>query len=606
MSANDNIIADLNVNTSNSNKTDSGEINAVITRIDDASSNPGSDDVEEMCLGDTTTMDQSQPDVYTPPGEDKSVSNSDSVTGESMETDKWALPSTKRNEKSNDIDKETNNSSKQNEVSGNEELKVELPPLKKDTSEMSDSKNDSQMSDTKYSDLSKFQSSESEISNSETMSVKLPPLEGDRTESEKNNGATLQDSLKPETTDCENERSQSPMDDKSSCGSLEGVYQIKWAKFKGKEVPIITQNENGPCPLLAIMNVLLLKGKIKFSSDTEIISSEQMMAHLGECIFANKPQNATEVVQLNYEQNMQDAMAVIHKLQTGLDVNVRFNSVSEFEYTPECIIFDLLGISLYHGWLVDPQNQSEVTAIGNCSYNQLVEKIISQRSSENHQLVTEALVAEGFLDRTASQLTYHGLCELSSTLKPDQLCVFFRNNHFCTLYRQKDELFLLVTDQGFLHERNVVWETLNNVEGDHYFVDSEFHTYTKPTPQEPVLPPDVSVNSDEQVNHDFLLAMSLQQEQQLCAEQMEVAEAPQQQPQHQRTHLSDAEFAARLQAEEDAQAAQQAAQPPAQPHGNQRVPPGGNQQRSRDRERPRDRERHRERSREKDSSCCIL
>ncbi|CAG2210110.1 MINDY1_2 [Mytilus edulis] len=508
----------------------------------------------------------------------------------------------------------------------------------------------------------------------------------------------------------------------------------------------------------------------------------------GECIFANKPQNATEVVQLNYEQNMQDAMAVIHKLQTGLDVNVRFNSVSEFEYTPECIIFDLLGISLYHGWLVDPQNQSEVTAIGHkgvqnhqlvtegrsqrgsesqqlvteersqsgtenhqlvtevrsqrgsesqqlvtegrsqrCSESQqlvtegrlqkgsesqqlvtegrsqrssegqqqvtegrsqrssesqqlvtegrsqrssenhqlvtegrsqrssenhqlvtegrsqrgsesqqLVTEGRSQRSSENHQLVTEgrsqrgsesqqlvteersqsgtenhqlvteALVAEGFLDRTASQLTYHGLCELSSTLKPDQLCVFFRNNHFCTLYRQKDELFLLVTDQGFLHERNVVWETLNNVEGDHYFVDSEFHTYTKPTPQEPVLPPDVSVNSDEQVNHDFLLAMSLQQEQQLCAEQMEVAEAPQQQPQHQRTHLSDAEFAARLQAEEDAQAAQQAAQPPAQPHGNQRVPPGGSQQRSRDRERPRDRERHRERSREKDSSCCIL
>ena len=38
------------------------------------------------------------------------------------------------------------------------------------------------------------------------------------------------------------------------------------------------------------MNVLLLKGKIKFTSDTEIISSEQMMAHLGECILADKPQ----------------------------------------------------------------------------------------------------------------------------------------------------------------------------------------------------------------------------------------------------------------------------------------------------------------------------
>jgi hypothetical protein len=32
--------------------------------------------------------------------------------------------------------------------------------------------------------------------------------------------------------------------------------------------------------------------------------------------------------------------------------------VSKFEYTPECIIFDLLNIPLYHGWLFDPQQVS--------------------------------------------------------------------------------------------------------------------------------------------------------------------------------------------------------------------------------------------------------
>lgn len=48
-------------------------------------------------------------------------------------------------------------------------------------------------------------------------------------------------------------------------------------------------------------------------------------------------------------------MAVLHKLQTGLDVNVKFTDVRVFEYTPECIVFDLLDIPLYHGWLVDPQ-----------------------------------------------------------------------------------------------------------------------------------------------------------------------------------------------------------------------------------------------------------
>lgn len=52
---------------------------------------------------------------------------------------------------------------------------------------------------------------------------------------------------------------------------------------------------------------------------------------------------------------MADAVTVLPKLATGLDVNVRFTGVSDFEYTPECSVFDLLGVPLYHGWLVDPQ-----------------------------------------------------------------------------------------------------------------------------------------------------------------------------------------------------------------------------------------------------------
>lgn len=29
--------------------------------------------------------------------------------------------------------------------------------------------------------------------------------------------------------------------------------------------------------------------------------------------------------------------------------------IDDFEFTPECAIFDLLDIPLYHGWIVDPQ-----------------------------------------------------------------------------------------------------------------------------------------------------------------------------------------------------------------------------------------------------------
>ena len=65
----------------------------------------------------------------------------------------------------------------------------------------------------------------------------------------------------------------------------QSVYQIKWTKFHSTEtLAIVTQNENGPCPLLAIVNVLLLRGKLKISAGTSIITYSQLMALLWDCI----------------------------------------------------------------------------------------------------------------------------------------------------------------------------------------------------------------------------------------------------------------------------------------------------------------------------------
>nr|CAD7400442.1 unnamed protein product [Timema poppensis] len=143
------------------------------------------------------------------------------------------------------------------------------------------------------------------------------------------------------------------------------------------------------------------------------------------------------VTQLNYEQNVYDAIAILPHLHTGLDVNVKFTGVQDFEYTPECIIFDLLNIPLYHGWLVDPQAQDTVKSLGNLGYNQLVENIVINKDSTDSELFSRAVIAEEFLEKTASQLTYHGLCELNSALRNDELAVFFRNNHFSTIVKKK-------------------------------------------------------------------------------------------------------------------------------------------------------------------------
>ena len=136
-----------------------------------------------------------------------------------------------------------------------------------------------------------------------------------------------------------------------------------------------------------------------------------------ECV----PKNLDPDRRLDYEANVSDAVILLPKLQTGIDVNVKFSGVSEFEYTPECIIFDLFNIVLYHGWLVDPQVEEVVKAVDGLSYNQLVEKIICDKNSSDSTLVSQSLVAHNFLDQSASQLTYHGLCELGSTMKENEL-----------------------------------------------------------------------------------------------------------------------------------------------------------------------------------------
>ncbi|KAL5962743.1 Ubiquitin carboxyl-terminal hydrolase MINDY-1 [Taenia solium] len=143
-----------------------------------------------------------------------------------------------------------------------------------------------------------------------------------------------------------------------------------------------------------------------------------------------------EGMRLNYEENLSSALGIFPSLQTGLDINVRFTGVSDFEYTPALTIFDLFRIPLYHGWVVDPQDRDLVEALRNQTYNQVVEMIIDYKSSSDPACVEKGLLAEEFLETAASQLTMCGLCELSEHLQENQLAVLFRNNHFNTIYKK--------------------------------------------------------------------------------------------------------------------------------------------------------------------------
>ena len=53
------------------------------------------------------------------------------------------------------------------------------------------------------------------------------------------------------------------------------------------------QNENGPCPLLALCNVLLLTDRMKLVAGETVVTSTTLMDLLGTVIIENMPQVTT-------------------------------------------------------------------------------------------------------------------------------------------------------------------------------------------------------------------------------------------------------------------------------------------------------------------------
>ncbi len=76
--------------------------------------------------------------------------------------------------------------------------------------------------------------------------------------------------------------SSSPVDDEVDV--TKQIYHVKWigSSNGGSSVPIITQNVNGPCPLLSLVNVLLMRGKMRLPDKCEVVSSEQLLERLGK------------------------------------------------------------------------------------------------------------------------------------------------------------------------------------------------------------------------------------------------------------------------------------------------------------------------------------
>ncbi|KAG8374828.1 hypothetical protein BUALT_Bualt10G0036100 [Buddleja alternifolia] len=151
----------------------------------------------------------------------------------------------------------------------------------------------------------------------------------------------------------------------------EMLHRTKLIQFLGRTTPIVLQNDNG--------NVLSLKNSLNLNPDDSEVSQEKLLSLVAERLIdsnINIDNKDTGYVE-NQQQNIADAIDLLPRLTTGIDVNIKFRRIGDFEFTPECAIFDLLDIPLYHGWIVDPQDHETADAIGSKSYNTLMGDLVS-------------------------------------------------------------------------------------------------------------------------------------------------------------------------------------------------------------------------------------
>lgn len=274
-----------------------------------------------------------------------------------------------------------------------------------------------------------------------------------------------------------------------------GEYRVKRIEHMQKQVNIMLQNENGPCPLIAIANILSLRGAIQLEpSNSSAITVDQVVKIITNFLREKYPNISPE--------EFDTYTKVLSDFKIGLDVNFGFKNCNDFETNQKTKIFDLLEIRMVHGWLVDPNFKDEYEALGSLFIDDVMLKLVqlaerehkqhpsSPNTNEQPQTTTsekqekpsdkiqftpeQGKIVDNFLKSTSHQLTEYGLAKLRETLKQDELVVFFRNNHFSTLIKHNGLLYNLVTDIGYERERLVVWDLLDSVDGDSQLLDGNF------------------------------------------------------------------------------------------------------------------------------------
>ena len=258
---------------------------------------------------------------------------------------------------------------------------------------------------------------------------------------------------------------------------MDVTFLTKNVQINGTQFKILLQNGQGECALIALANVLLISpAHARYAQEIsrlvrgkETVTLNELVQTLADMGVQNP--NGTDV-------DKQQLLQILPQLYSGLNINPEFNG--SFEDGVEMSIFRLYNVGIVHGWIIDGDNDpNSYEHVSKYSYMgaqkvlvQLYEIQKNNAQFENsEQIQYDAPYLKSFLARSATQLTEYGLTHLREILVERSYAVLFRNDHFCTLYKNNGELFTLVTDPTYRNRKDINWQSLKSVNGsqDSYY-----------------------------------------------------------------------------------------------------------------------------------------
>jgi len=134
------------------------------------------------------------------------------------------------------------------------------------------------------------------------------------------------------------------------------MYLTRQIRFLNRKVTIVIQDENGPCPLIALVNALILEGRVSIAKSDVMVSFEELVTLIGNKLLSGQGGNGGDgsanggacgssssggagagavADSSGWIAQITSVMDILPVLRHGLDVNCRFDSVTGFEFMPE-------------------------------------------------------------------------------------------------------------------------------------------------------------------------------------------------------------------------------------------------------------------------------